>query len=147
MSSSLHLWSYYGLRSQVWLYRLLGHLDRRPAHLLVRREWLTGRPVEEFSWPAARLHWFPGHALPARLAAKLVPYVRSGNRNALNALDARFVRDLIRRIGARVLHVHFGWLAAVCPSWCRCMGRTSFGRTARICASSNGSCAGGIGSW
>lgn len=109
--SSLHLWSFYGLRSQVWLYRLLQSMHRYPAHLLMRRAWMGERDLSEFPWPADRMTFFPERARLTKALAKIGPWLRSGSRHALNAPDTRFIRALAAKHDARIVHIHFGWLA------------------------------------
>jgi glycosyltransferase involved in cell wall biosynthesis len=109
--ASLHVWQYYGLRSQVWLYRLLQELTRYHPHLLMRRAWLEQRPLDEFPWPADRLWFFPNHSAITRLVGKIRPLLRTGSLNVLNSWDSRFVNELCIRIDARVLHIHLGWMA------------------------------------
>lgn len=110
-SPSLHLWSFYGLRSQVWLYRLLRAMRRYEPHLLLRREWIANRDLAEFPWPAGKIHYFRKYPAGLRVIAKLTPLLRTGRLNVLNSLDAAFVRQTLREMQARILHVHFGWLA------------------------------------
>lgn len=109
--ASLHLWQYFGYRSQVWLYRLLSRLRSHPAHLLLRDEWTDGAQPAEFPWPAERLHILPGRSALSRLMGKLGPALRTGRWSGLNSFDAAHIRALSNRLPARVVHVHFGWLA------------------------------------
>ena len=109
-SGSLHIWRYYGYRSQTWLYRLLTNLTRYTPHVIVRRQWFDPDRLAEFPWPADRLHFLPRVPFPSRLLSKLGPAVRSGWWHVLSSRDTGHIRELCRTLACRVLHVHFGWL-------------------------------------
>ena len=110
-SPSLQLWSYYGLTSQVWLYRLLLGMKTHTPHLLLRREWLAGRTFDEFPWPAAQLHLFPERTPLSKAIGRMGALLKTGRWDVLSQADARHIRELCRRIQANVIHVHMGWLA------------------------------------
>jgi|GEM_PF-5051175 len=111
MPASLHLWSFAGYRSQIWLYRQLRSLARYPAYLVLRKEWTREWKCEEFPWPTERMVFFPNFPRSVRVLGKVIPLIRSGHTDVLGTADVRFVRRMCRSLDAAVVHVHFGWLA------------------------------------
>ncbi|MCX7591590.1 MAG: glycosyltransferase, partial [Kiritimatiellae bacterium] len=111
MKKVLHVWRYYGTRTQSWLYRMLRAMQRHTPWLLLQRHWPLPTEEGEFPWPHERLVFFPHRHFPVRLASKLVPALRSGTVNVLGTLDVRFIRNLCRNSGFGLIHIHFGWTA------------------------------------
>ncbi|MBN1671902.1 MAG: glycosyltransferase family 4 protein [Kiritimatiellae bacterium] len=109
--ASLHVWHGYGLRSEVWLYRLLQGLRAYPPHLLLREEWIKEEFRHPFPWPSDRLVFLPARPLVLRALGKIPPFLKTGRRDVLSALDARFMRRLCRARGVAVVHIHFAHIA------------------------------------
>ena len=107
---SLHVWRYYGYRTQNWIHRLLCGMQRYRPHILTRTGWLDEERLREFPWPADRLHLFPKLPIPARVGSKILPVLRTRWRHVLGTRDTAHVRSLCEQHRCPVVHVHFGWL-------------------------------------
>jgi glycosyltransferase involved in cell wall biosynthesis len=111
MTNVLHIWRYYGQRSQTWLYRQLSaQMEYRP-HLMLREQWLENAYIDEFPFPAEQLHYFPERNVVQRTLNRAETVVRTGRRDTFTCADAREIKRVVRVIGADIIHVHFGWTA------------------------------------
>lgn len=108
---SLHIWRYYGTRTQSWLYRMLRGLKQCRPVLLLRKHWLESDRLKEFPWPERDMRFLPQRPVLSKLAGKLDPCLRARTLNVLNSFDARFIRSLCHENHFDVIHIHFGWTA------------------------------------
>lgn len=108
---ALHVWSRFGARSEVWLYRQLRHMGRYTPYVLTRRRQYQRRHRGEFPWPPERLFFLPNKWNPIRWPGRAAAVLRSRTFHVLDSSDTRFIRRLCREHNLDVVHIHFGWTA------------------------------------
>lgn len=111
MKKALHIWRYYGTRTQSWLYRMLRNTQRYTPWLLLHHHWPQPGENTEFPWPAEQVIFFPRHAAVLRFLAKLWPMLQTRTTNVLGMLDARYIAKLCNTANYKIIHIHFGWTA------------------------------------
>ncbi len=111
MRKVLHLWQYYGQRSQIWLYRQLVAGIKYQPHLLLRKSWLEGAHPDEFPFPPEQLHYFPQKNIIQRVLARAVTVLQTGRRDTFSSADIYYIIKSAAEIDSDILHIHFGWTA------------------------------------
>ena len=111
MNNVLHIWRYYGQRSQTWLYRQLTAQSDYTPHLMLHNQWLQDAHPEEFPFPPDQLHYFPQHNIIHRALSRLATTIQTGRRDTFTCLNIRDIINTASEIDASIIHIHFGWTA------------------------------------
>lgn len=111
MNNVLHIWRYYGQRSQTWLYRQLSNQTNYTPHLLLKSQWTDNAHPNEFPFPPHQLHYFTDHNIIHRTLSRLTTTILTKRRDTFTSSDIRNINRLASKIDARIIHIHFGWTA------------------------------------
>lgn len=111
MKNVLHIWRYYGQRSQTWLYRQLTSQTNYTPHLILKQQWLQNAHPTEFPFPKNQLHYFPHHNTIHRTLSRAATIIRTHRRDTFTLSDIHDINHLAQQIDAKIIHIHFGWTA------------------------------------